>query len=270
MEVHKARPLFVPDNGRIRFIYTRVLFSQDGEMFTGHSPNIDAESESELRIEELTDVKHIPQDAYSPLIPPGSTIAPLLPVDQCYIKRPDLFSLTVDLSHPNPILQELVVCELIRRHPHPNIATYHGCESTNGRVTGLVFERYAVTLLDKLNPGALNKSMFITSSDRAVTNKLADRCMLGIEAGLRHLHALGLVHNDLNPNNIMISKDGRPVIIDFDSCRAFGADLGLVKRTYEWYNPDVHVSVKTNDLDALAEIRVWLTSSTPEGYRFGG
>ncbi|KAI3317710.1 hypothetical protein HD806DRAFT_514059 [Xylariaceae sp. AK1471] len=68
----------------------------------------------------------------------------------------------------------------------------------------------------------------------------------------------------------MIVDDGRPLIIDFDSCRVIGADLRTAKRTHEWYNPDVHVLLETNDLDALAEIRVWLTSSTPADFQFGG
>jgi serine/threonine protein kinase len=42
------------------------------------------------------------------------------------------------------------------------------------------------------------------------------------ECGIRHLHALGLVHNDINPRNFMVSEDDRPVIIDFDSCKEEG------------------------------------------------
>jgi hypothetical protein len=124
MEVHTARPLFVPDNAGIRFIYTRVIFSQDGKIFSGHSPHKNVGSE--LQMDDLEDVKHIPEDAYSPLTPPGSTIAPLLPAERYYLKRPDLFSLVVSSGLPSPVLQELAVCELVRRHPHPNIATYYG------------------------------------------------------------------------------------------------------------------------------------------------
>ncbi|KAI1126961.1 kinase-like domain-containing protein [Nemania abortiva] len=227
MKIHDTGQIFKADNGRIKFIYTQVIFSQDGKIFSGHSP--DMNPEANLRIEDLED---------------------------CYVKQPNLSSLEVSPGIANPVLQELAVCELIKQHPHPNIATYYGCRSTNGRVIGLCFERYSFNLGEKLNPGHLNKSAFIDLSDRAVTS------------GIRHLHSLGPVHNDLNPSNIMIAEDGRPVIIDFDSCRAIGADLKTVKRTYEWYDRDVNISVETDDLHALEEIRVWLAGSTPAGYRF--
>ncbi|KAI3317709.1 hypothetical protein HD806DRAFT_550228 [Xylariaceae sp. AK1471] len=147
MEVHEARPLFVPDNCSIRFIYTRVIFSQDGKIFSSHSSNKNVGSE--LRMDELEDVEHIPEDAYSPLTLPESTIAPLLPAGRCYLKQRDLFSLIVSSDLPSPVLQELIVCELIRRHPYLNIATYYGCQSVNGRVTRMFFERYLINLLDK-------------------------------------------------------------------------------------------------------------------------
>ncbi|KAI1175754.1 kinase-like domain-containing protein [Nemania sp. FL0916] len=267
IKVHTARPLYVPENDRIKFIYTRVVFSQDNKMFSGHSQNKNVGSE--IHMDELEDIQHISEDIYAPLMPVGSTIAPSLPADRCYIKRPDVFRIVAKPGEFSPVLQELEVCELIRRHPHPNIATYYGCQSANGRVTGLSFERYLFTLLDKLNPDALNKSEFMSSSDRNVTREFADRYLPGIEAGLRHLHALGLVHNDLNPNNIMIAEDDRPVIIDFDSCRAIGADVRTVRRTFQWFDPDVHVAAETNDLDALEEIRIWLAGSTPDDFKFG-
>lgn len=45
----------------------------------------------------------------------------------------------------------------------------------------------------------------------------------GVKAGLRLIHDFGLVHDDINPENIMIDEDGRAIIIDFDSCRPIGA-----------------------------------------------
>ncbi|KAI0112502.1 kinase-like domain-containing protein [Nemania sp. FL0031] len=252
MEVHEARQCFKADNGRISFLYTRVIFSRDGKLFSGHSPSESVGTS--LHVNDLEDVKHIPEDAYSPATPPHSTIAPKWKLVQ-----------TAPFS-----IQELAVCELIKRHPHPNIATYYGCQSTKGRVTGLCFERYQCNLAEKINPDHLNKTMFISTTDRGATCELANRCLPGVKAGIQHLHSLGLVHNDLNPSNIMIAADGRPIIIDFDSCRPIGADLKRVKRTHEWYNPDTHISLETNDLYALEEIRVWLTGSNPTDYLFGG
>lgn len=78
------------------------------------------------------------------------------------------------------------------------------------RVRGLLFPRYATTLAQILADS--------TPFDRA-------RCLRGIETGICHTHDLGLLHNDINPSNIMIDRD-EPVIIDFDSCKRAGDTLG--------------------------------------------
>ncbi|KAB5532777.1 hypothetical protein GE09DRAFT_376931 [Coniochaeta sp. 2T2.1] len=44
--------------------------------------------------------------------------------------------------------------------------------------------------------------------------------------------------------------------------------LDKTKRTYGWFDPDVRVSRETNDLDALAELNVWLTGSSPGCFQF--
>lgn len=48
-----------------------------------------------------------------------------------------------------------------------------------------------------------------------------------VERGVHHLHALGLVHGDVNPSDIMEDKScNRAVLADFDSCRPVGERLG--------------------------------------------
>ncbi|PPQ69462.1 hypothetical protein CVT26_002872 [Gymnopilus dilepis] len=49
-----------------------------------------------------------------------------------------------------------------------------------------------------------------------------DRVISDIKSGLEFLRKLGLVHDDINPRNIMLRGDGHAVIIDFDSCTAVG------------------------------------------------
>jgi serine/threonine protein kinase len=39
--------------------------------------------------------------------------------------------------------------------------------------------------------------------------------------GIKHLHSLGLVHNDINPSNIMLDEHGIPVIIASKASRSF-------------------------------------------------
>jgi serine/threonine protein kinase len=264
MEVVNALQCFERVDGGIKFIYTRVLYLQDGITFCAKSPNRNIGPG--ICADDLEDIKPIPPQAYRPILPPGCTVAPD-PSDG-YIKQPNLMSFggVVDLA--SLVLKELATCEVIRKHPHPNIAIYHGCVVSDGRVTGLCFKKYPETLMDKINPGHLNKSTFIQSKDRTAARKMAMRYLSGIEAGIRQLHALGLIHNDLNPANVMITEDDTPVIIDFDSSSAPGTALDKAKRTYGWFHPDVHVSRESNDLDALAELRIWLTGSSPEEFQF--
>jgi serine/threonine protein kinase len=94
--------------------------------------------------------------------------------------------------------------------------------------------------MDAINPDNLKKSMSILVADRAAIRNKAACHFPGIEDGIRHLHKRGLIHNDINPTNIMI--DNGPVINDFDSSRAPGETLHKVKRTYGWHDPDVCVT----------------------------
>jgi len=54
-----------------------------------------------------------------------------------------------------------------------------------------------------------------------------DLVLRGIQEGIQHLHSLGLIHCDINPANIVMDEGDTPVIVDFDSCRRKGEELGF-------------------------------------------
>lgn len=137
MEVSCARQCFVMVNGSIEFVYTRVLFNQDGVEYFAKS--LSRNPGLKVAAETLKDIQPIPPEAYRPLLPPASTIA-LEPSDY-YIKQPNLMAFDGGLSLASIVLQELATCEVIRKHPHPNIAIYHGCVTSDGRVIGLCFKK---------------------------------------------------------------------------------------------------------------------------------
>lgn len=64
----------------------------------------------------------------------------------------------------------------------------------------------------------LEEATDVTEEDKIALYK-------GLEDGIRHLHGLGLAHNDISPNNIMMDSENKPIIIDFDSAKPIGEQL---------------------------------------------
>jgi hypothetical protein len=180
-----------------------------------------------------------------------------------YLKRPSLSPYSP--NYPALIreiwVEEVKTCELLKMNPHPNIAEYHGCAVVDdGSIRGVYFTKYDQTLMDRVNPARRSKIDFAYERRGADRNKI-DLWLQGIAQGLEHLHGLGIVHNDINPCNIMFQGD-TPVIIDFDSARPLGHDLSLVKRTPGWHNTKAVVASPDNDFAALQEIQHWLLGET--------
>jgi len=247
------------------FAGTLIVYEDENEMH--HAVLEDrCTSPSDIRPELLKNDIQIPRSAYSPEFPSKFTLAPEpLPINS-YIKTASLISYDRIREGPQPdliaksVLMEAETCEILRKHPHPNIATYLGCQVSDGRITGLCFAKYQRTLMQEVNPENLTKRQSRRSRQMA---KDYNPVLAGIRSGLGHLHSLGLVHNDINPRNIMFDGE-QAVIIDFDSCRKIGEDLGNVGCTYEWCDETTKQSVVENDLSALEEIRIWLCDDSKE------
>jgi serine/threonine protein kinase len=157
--------------------------------------------------------------------------------------------------------------KIVMAHPHPNVARYYGCIVQNDRLTCLYFDKYRESLMQRPNSGLRNKRLF-DASERPRSNT---KSILGnIHSGLRHLRSLGLVHNDINPSNIMFSAEGsdKPGTIDFGSCRPTECSMTDVGRTYQWYDEQAATSVPSNVFDALAEVVEWLSDKPNKNSKF--
>lgn len=95
--------------------------------------------------------------------------------------------------------------------------------------------------------------------------------MRDLRAGVDQLHYHGLAHNDLNPSNILLTKDDRAIIIDFDSCKRFGepvVDSGTPGCIEEGtLDEEIRISTPHNDEVALAIIKSWLVTKEEERAR---
>ncbi|KAI0407488.1 kinase-like domain-containing protein [Xylaria palmicola] len=162
-----------------------------------------------------------------------------------FIKRPGLNCYeTMKGSDyvPEGILQETLIMEQISIASHPNIITYLGCRVKRGRITAIVLER-------------LDQTLTQLSWTPAFHQLDHDSFFKAVESAVCHIHSLGLAHNDINPDNIMI-KDGMPVLIDFGSCQPFGMNLQSLG-TDGWYE-EFFTSETKHDEFSLKKLKQWL------------
>lgn len=266
MRVIQSNESFKLVEGGLQFQYVKGIIRHQNVLYAA---KWNSRRELPVDFSELHDVKQLDTEDRGPRMQPDWTVAE---EQDCYVKTPNLLAYAEAPNLENLILQEIETCEILRKHPHPNIALYYGCRETRGRASGLCFKRYTTTLASKVDPQHLNKSAFLSSGRPYVDDKIK-QALGGIKEAINHIHSLGIVHNDITPANIMLDEDGTMVLIDFDSCRHIGEELrgkdGVgTKRTYPWHNPEVTISSESNDLDAFTEVETWLFGTSADDFLF--
>ncbi|POR36134.1 Uncharacterized protein TPAR_03658 [Tolypocladium paradoxum] len=225
---------------------TFYLVTSDDELYFGHS----TKNKRELTLAEYNSaLEHVSDDEIYPAVPSdiALTIAPDYFNDaSSFIKRPGLTCYKTMKGSgfvPKALLDETLIMEQVSQTQHPNIVRYHGCRVRRGRITAIVLERLDQTLMQYAATPAfeqLDKSKFIEA----------------LESAVDYIHSLGLAHNDINPDNIMV-RDGMPVLIDFGSCQPYGKRLQSLG-TQGWYEELFYTSEKKHDEYSLGILREWL------------
>lgn len=189
------------------FSHMVVIFQEGNNYFSLKSkerrtPSKEPDSISAIRQDKLD---KIPYEHIWPFFDESFTKCADIGRDDLYIKQPRLTGYNGTPALSSYLLQEALVCEFLKHHAHRNIAQYRGCSVTDDRITGLCYQKYAETLAERIRRG------------RPIDK---EGCLSQVKAGVSHLHALGLIHNDIHSDNIMFvdKESDELVIIDFDSC----------------------------------------------------
>lgn len=98
---------------------------------------------------------------------------------------------------------------------HPNIVTAYGAGEFDGRPYLTMELVDGGSLRDKIRDG------------RRLPEKEALGYMLAVARALAHAHAAGLVHRDVKPDNILISKDGEVKLTDLGLAKSVQDDERL-------------------------------------------
>lgn len=191
-------------------------------------------------------LRRVPDEKIYPIAPPSISTVPYGNQTDLFIKRPKLLSLDDEEEAkllPQMLIEEVQILELLKKNPHRNLVQYYGCIVRRGHITGIALQRYNIILQYRYEDDP--RHLDITA------------CIEVIRAGVRHIHSLGLAHNDLNPSNIALDKDDHPVILDFGSCKQFGAQL-ISAGTLGWIDEEYSISAQRHDESAMDKLETWL------------
>lgn len=242
-----ARESYRKAFGRMFFVNTKFICRRKGvedDYYYGvgkyHIADVTPEILKTIRL-----IK-IPNDRIFPRYEEGLTIAPDPLPHNVYIKSPRLIDFNdTHISHNLGfhLLHEARVCELLKKNPHPNIAQYHGCIVKNGRIRGLVFKRYPLSLRRR-------------ATEHIPIN--IHHTVKYVKQAIKHMHTLDIAHNNIGPDNIMMDGD-MPIVIDFAATLDYGVSLaGYRHGVPPWLPPEAKQSKDYNDYYAALQVYHWL------------
>lgn len=211
---------------------------------------------------ETCEGTQLPKEVMRAAYHEGLTAAPDPLPDNVFVKTPIVLGESWSKGdHGARLLHEAEIMDLLNRKQHTNICEYLGVVREGQYFTAICVRRYDITLKQ-----AVDEAMVF---DR---KRLLRGLLAGVEVShlcyesssnllkpvsAQFIHSIGLIHNDLNPENIMLDKQKNAVIVDFGSCRRRG-EIGPQEGTHNWYLPSAMVSHKANDYRALLLISKFL------------
>jgi serine/threonine protein kinase len=142
------------------------------------------------------------------------------------------------------ITKEVRILESLKLNPHPNIIKYLGCKIDHHtkQVKSIYLEKHKSTLHKIANHTKLN------AKDK---NKIIQQLI----SAVKHLHNIGYIHGDINPNNILIDMNKNAILIDFDSSQKIGKEIEGKCGTPGWEMPtDEKIANTAMDFFAIGKV----------------
>ncbi|KAF8597059.1 kinase-like protein [Ceratobasidium sp. AG-I] len=106
---------------------------------------------------------------------------------------------------------------------------YHWSKLKHDNVLGLIGVALFQERLAMISPWMENGTLTAYIEKNPKVNRWG--LCLQVAEGLAHIHWMGMVHGDLKPSNILVSKSGVPKISDFGGSIAFNPSLGFGTRS---------------------------------------
>ena len=104
--------------------------------------------------------------------------------------------------------QFLQEARTLARFDHPNVVRTRSFFEQNGT---------AYLVMDYLQ--GVNLSEYLNAKGGRLSEQQAAEIMLPILDGLQEVHAKGFLHRDIKPQNIYVTSNGRPILLDFGAAR---------------------------------------------------
>ncbi|MCC6285672.1 MAG: serine/threonine protein kinase [Phycisphaerales bacterium] len=134
--------------------------------------------------------------------------------------------------------------EIAARLHHPNIVTVFESRALPGGSIVVVMEFVDGVPLDRFEPMATDRL-------RALLHVFTRVC-----EAIHYAHLNGVIHRDLKPDNILVTREGHPVVLDFGIAKSRGSHAtitGEFAGTPAYASPE-QASGKPDEVDGLSDV----------------